>query len=76
MPWVRPGKLGSAAMTVARSPRGDGSWVITARLCPRLADAVEADPEAVFKPATAARLGFGGGGAVEAADAMQHASRL
>jgi hypothetical protein len=26
---------------------------------PRLADAVEADPEAVLKPATAARLGFG-----------------
>ncbi|CAL5036818.1 unnamed protein product [Urochloa decumbens] len=76
IPWVRPGKLGSAAMTVARSPREDGSWVITARLWPRLADAVEADPEAVFKPATAARLGFGGG-AIEAADEVaQHASRL
>ncbi|CAL5044542.1 unnamed protein product [Urochloa decumbens] len=76
IPWVRPGKLGSAAMTVARSPREDGSWVITARLWPRLADAVEADPEAVFKPATAARLGFGGG-AIETADKVaQHASRL
>ncbi|CAL5046017.1 unnamed protein product [Urochloa decumbens] len=76
IPWVRPGKLGSAAMTVARSPMEDGSWVITARLWPRLADAVEADPEAVFKLATAARLGFGGG-ALEAADEVaQHASRL
>ncbi|CAN6191079.1 unnamed protein product [Urochloa humidicola] len=77
MPWVRPGRLGSAAMTVARSPREDGSWVITARLWPRLADAVEADPEAVLKPATAARLGFGGGALEAAADeVVQQASRL
>ncbi|KAL6606189.1 hypothetical protein ACP70R_041842 [Stipagrostis hirtigluma subsp. patula] len=73
MPWVRPGRLGSAAMTVARSPREDGSWVVTARLWPRLADAVEADPEAVLRPATAARLGFG---AREPADVAQHASRM
>ncbi|OEL34347.1 hypothetical protein BAE44_0004634 [Dichanthelium oligosanthes] len=59
MPWVRPGRLGSAAMMVARSPEEDGSWVVTARMWPRLAEAVEADPEAVFRPATAARLGFG-----------------
>ncbi|XP_047048119.1 coniferyl alcohol acyltransferase-like [Lolium rigidum] len=58
MPWVRPGRLGSAAMTVIRSPTGDGSWLVTARMWPRLADAVEADPEAVFRPATADRLGF------------------
>jgi hypothetical protein len=58
MPWERPGRLGSAAMTVIRSPAGDGSWLVTARMWPRLADAVEADPEAVFKPATAERLGF------------------
>ena len=73
MPWVRPGRLGSAAMTVARSPREDGSWVITARLWPQLADAVDADPEAVLKPATAAALGFG---ELEPADVSQHASRL
>ncbi|KAG2609442.1 hypothetical protein PVAP13_4KG039500 [Panicum virgatum] len=73
MPWVRPGRLGSAAMTVARSPREDGSWVITARLWPRLADAVDADPEAVLKPATAAALGFA---ALEPADVAPHASRL
>ncbi|KAL5199403.1 hypothetical protein ABZP36_020606 [Zizania latifolia] len=58
MPWVRPGRLGSAAMTVVRSPREDGSWVVTTRLWPRLAEAIEADPEAVLKPATARRLGF------------------
>jgi len=59
IPWIRPGRLGSAAITVARSPLEDGSWQITARLWPRLADAVDADPDAVLKPATAARLGFG-----------------
>ena len=58
MPWVRPGRLGSAAMTVIRSPAGDGSWLVTARMWPRLADAVDAAPAAVFKPATAERLSF------------------
>jgi hypothetical protein len=74
MPWVRPGRLGSAAMTVARSPREDGSWVITARLWPRLAHAVDVDPEAVLKPATAARLGFREPD--PAADVAHQASRL
>jgi hypothetical protein len=69
IPWIRPGRLGSAAITVARSPLEDGSWLITARLWPRLADAVDADPDAVLKPATAARLGFG---APDPADVMQH----
>ncbi|TVU12575.1 hypothetical protein EJB05_46226, partial [Eragrostis curvula] len=73
MPWIRPGRLGSAAMTVARSPE-DGSWVITARLWPRLADAVDADPEAVLKPATAARIGFGASEHVDGV--VHHASRL
>ncbi|CAN6202515.1 unnamed protein product [Urochloa humidicola] len=59
VPWLRPGRLGSAAMVVTRSPGEDGAWVVSARLWPRLADAVDADPEAVLKPATAARLGFG-----------------
>ncbi|KQK19620.1 rosmarinate synthase [Brachypodium distachyon] len=58
MPWIRPGRLGSAAMTLIRSPTGDGSWLVTARLWPRLAEVVDKDPEAVFRPATAERLGF------------------
>uniref|UniRef100_A0ACD5ZTB8 Uncharacterized protein n=1 Tax=Avena sativa TaxID=4498 RepID=A0ACD5ZTB8_AVESA len=58
MPWVRPGRLGSAAMTMVRGSAGNGSWLVTARLWPRLADALDADPEAVFKAATAERLGF------------------
>jgi hypothetical protein len=69
VPWLRPGRLGSAAMAVTRSPGGDGAWVVTARLWPRLADAVEADPEALFRPATAARLGFG---VPEPASAVQY----
>ncbi|CAN6215075.1 unnamed protein product [Urochloa humidicola] len=59
LPWLRPGRLGSAAMVLTRSPGEDGAWVVSARLWPKLADAVEADPEAVLKPATAERLGFG-----------------
>uniref|UniRef100_A0A0D9WLZ4 Uncharacterized protein n=1 Tax=Leersia perrieri TaxID=77586 RepID=A0A0D9WLZ4_9ORYZ len=79
MPWVRPGRLGSAAMTVARSPSEDGSWVVMARLWPRLADVIDADTEAVFKPATAERLGLvrrckRGGDDVAAV--ARHASRL
>ncbi|CAD6340064.1 unnamed protein product [Miscanthus lutarioriparius] len=72
MPWVRPGRLGSAAMMVARNPEEDGSWVVYARMWPRLADAVEADPEAVLKPATAKRLGF----AVKHTHFIEPASRL
>ncbi|KAK3128406.1 hypothetical protein QOZ80_6BG0461170 [Eleusine coracana subsp. coracana] len=74
MPWIRPGRLGSASMMMARSPREDGSWVITARLWPRLAEVIEADPEAVLKPATAARLGFGR--APTSVDVVNHASRM
>ncbi|CAD6337501.1 unnamed protein product [Miscanthus lutarioriparius] len=78
MPWVRPGQLGSAAMMVARSPEEDGSWVVYARMWPRLSDAVEADPEAVLKPATAARLGFSVTHThfIEPAITVKHASRL
>ncbi|CAN6166672.1 unnamed protein product [Urochloa humidicola] len=59
LPWLRPGRLGSAAMVVTRSSGEDGAWVVSARLWPKLADAVDADPEVVLKPATAERLGFG-----------------
>ncbi|GJN00906.1 hypothetical protein PR202_ga18133 [Eleusine coracana subsp. coracana] len=61
-------------MMVARSPREDGSWVVTAKLWPRLAEVIEADPEAVLKPATAARLGFGR--VPKPVDMVNHASRM
>ncbi|CAN6215077.1 unnamed protein product, partial [Urochloa humidicola] len=37
MPWIRHGRLGSAAITVVPSPSGDGSWFVgAARMWPRL----------------------------------------
>nr|CAD1822194.1 unnamed protein product [Ananas comosus var. bracteatus] len=58
MPWLRPGRLGSAAFTISRGTGGDGSWVINTRLWPRLAAVLEGDPAAVFKPLTADSLGL------------------
>ncbi|XP_072978528.1 coniferyl alcohol acyltransferase-like [Typha angustifolia] len=58
MPWVRPGRLGTASMTLLRSSKGDGSWIAGGRLWPKLAAAIEADPGRVFKKATAENLGL------------------
>ncbi|XP_020099789.1 putrescine hydroxycinnamoyltransferase-like [Ananas comosus] len=58
MPWLRPGRLGSAAFTISRGTGGDGSWVINTRLWPSLAAVLEGDPAAVFKPLTADSLGL------------------
>ncbi|CAN6191091.1 unnamed protein product [Urochloa humidicola] len=50
MPWIRHGRLGSAAITVVPSPSGDGSWFVgAARMWPRLMEVVESDP--FLKPA-------------------------
>ncbi|RCV20639.1 hypothetical protein SETIT_4G072900v2 [Setaria italica] len=50
VPWVRHGRLGSAAVTVVPSPSGDGSWFVGAtRMWPRLWEVVEFDP--LLKPA-------------------------
>lgn len=53
-------------------------WVVYARMWPRLGDAVEADPEAMLKLATAMRLGFGMTHThfIEPAIMVKHASRL
>nr|CAB3467019.1 unnamed protein product [Digitaria exilis] len=52
MPWVRHGRLGSAAVTVVPSPSGDGSWFVGAtRMWPRLMEVVESDPLLNMKPA-------------------------
>lgn len=58
LPWVRPGRLGSAAFTIFKNPRKDGSWFVSARLWPRLAEVMEQDVERVFKPVTTESLGF------------------
>jgi hypothetical protein len=50
MPWVRHGRLGSAAVTVVPCPSDDGSWFVGAtRMWPRLMEVVESDP--LLKPA-------------------------
>ncbi|CAN6202517.1 unnamed protein product [Urochloa humidicola] len=50
MPWIRHGRLGSAAVTVVPCPGGDGSWFVGAtRMWPRLMEVVESDP--LLKPA-------------------------
>ncbi|CAL5051087.1 unnamed protein product [Urochloa decumbens] len=60
MPWVRHGRLGSAAVTVVPCPSGDGSWFVGAtRMWPRLMEVVEADP--LFKPAANLGLATPGG---------------
>ncbi|CAL5044550.1 unnamed protein product [Urochloa decumbens] len=60
MPWVRQGRLGSAAVTVVPCPSGDGSWFVGAtRMWPRLMEVVEADP--LFKPAANLGLATPGG---------------
>jgi Transferase family len=57
-PWLRPGRLGSGTFAFLRSPRKDGSWIVSARLWPRLAEVIEQDVDKVFKPVTAEILGF------------------
>ena len=59
LPWLRHGRLGSASVTVVPCPGGDGSWFVGGtRLWPRLVEVIEAGPESLLKPVTAASLGF------------------
>ncbi|XBI75931.1 hypothetical protein VPH35_069234 [Triticum aestivum] len=54
-PWLRHGRLGSASMMAVPCPSGDGSWFIGGtRLWPRLVEVIEAGPESLLKPLTAA----------------------
>jgi hypothetical protein len=59
VPWLPHGRLGSASVTVVPCPTGDGSWFVGGtRLWPRLVEVIEAGPESLLKPVTAASLGF------------------
>lgn len=70
MPWLRHGRLGSASLTALPCSSGDGSWFVAGtRMWPRLLEMVEAGPESLLKPVTAASLGF-------AVPAGAHGSRL
>lgn len=58
LPWLRSSRLGSGSFIFFRSPQKDGSWFVSARLWPRMAEVIEQDAEKVFKPVTAESLGF------------------
>ncbi|KAF5198290.1 Spermidine hydroxycinnamoyl transferase [Thalictrum thalictroides] len=49
-------RLGAAYVNPQPSPKGDGSLVVFAMLWPKLAEALEMDPNHVFKPITAMQI--------------------
>ncbi|CAO2185056.1 unnamed protein product [Urochloa humidicola] len=55
---VPAAKLCSGYVETIARPGGDGSWIASAFLWPRLAAALEADEPRVFKPVTAEYLGL------------------
>uniref|UniRef100_A0A0D9XHP8 Uncharacterized protein n=1 Tax=Leersia perrieri TaxID=77586 RepID=A0A0D9XHP8_9ORYZ len=58
MPISNFGRLCSAYLSVSSRPGGDGSWLVSAYIWPRLAAALESDEPRIFKPLTAAYLGL------------------
>ncbi|RCV24054.1 hypothetical protein SETIT_5G054300v2 [Setaria italica] len=59
MPTTSPtARLCSGFVQIAARPDGDGSWISSAFLWPRLAAALESDEPCVFKPVTAEYLGL------------------
>ncbi|KAF2922117.1 hypothetical protein DAI22_07g087800 [Oryza sativa Japonica Group] len=56
MPIWDHGKMGCGTLAVGVRPGGDGSWLVSAYIWPRMAAALESD--GVFKPLTAAYLGL------------------
>ena len=59
MPTSSPtARMCSGYVLVTARPEGDGSWIASAFLWPRLAAALESDEPCVFKPVTAEYLGL------------------
>ncbi|CAO2174102.1 unnamed protein product [Urochloa humidicola] len=59
MPTTTPtARLCSGYVQIIARPDGDGSWIVSAFLWPRLAAALESDEPCVFKPVTAEYLGL------------------
>ncbi|TVU25566.1 hypothetical protein EJB05_28067, partial [Eragrostis curvula] len=55
---VRTARLCSGFVQIIEKPGGDGSWIVSAFVWPRLAAALESDEQRVFKPLTAEHLGL------------------
>ncbi|KAF0909025.1 hypothetical protein E2562_030563 [Oryza meyeriana var. granulata] len=58
MPIWDHGRVSSGTLAVGLRPGGDGSWLVSAYIWPRLAAAMESDEDRIFKPLTAAYLGL------------------
>lgn len=58
MPISDFANLCSAYLSISARPAGDGSWLVSAYIWPRLAAALEADDQRIFKPLTAEYLGL------------------
>ncbi|XP_037473938.1 putrescine hydroxycinnamoyltransferase 3-like [Triticum dicoccoides] len=58
MPISDFANLCSAYLSISAKPAGDGSWLVSAYIWPRLAAALEADEQHIFKPLTAEYLGL------------------
>uniref|UniRef100_A0A0E0MHM0 Uncharacterized protein n=1 Tax=Oryza punctata TaxID=4537 RepID=A0A0E0MHM0_ORYPU len=55
---VGNGRVSSGTLAVGVRPGGDGSWLVSAYIWPRLAAALESDDHRIFKPLTAGYLGL------------------
>ncbi|TVT99279.1 hypothetical protein EJB05_55354, partial [Eragrostis curvula] len=59
--WVedhKTNRFAESAMIVSRPGDDEGSWIISASIWPRLAEALESDKLCIFKPLTAKYLGL------------------
>uniref|UniRef100_A0A0D9XHQ6 Uncharacterized protein n=1 Tax=Leersia perrieri TaxID=77586 RepID=A0A0D9XHQ6_9ORYZ len=58
MPMCDYGRLSSGYLSIGARPNGDGSWLVSAYIWPRMAAALESDEQRIFKPLTANYLGL------------------
>ncbi|KAG8076201.1 hypothetical protein GUJ93_ZPchr0006g43039 [Zizania palustris] len=58
MPIWEHGRVSSGTLAVGVRPGGDGSWLVSAYIWPRMAAALESDEQRILKPVTAAYLGL------------------
>ncbi|PNT78246.1 hypothetical protein BRADI_1g75810v3 [Brachypodium distachyon] len=52
------GRLCMAMLSISAKPGDPGTWLVSACIWPRLAAALESDPQRIFKPLNAEYLGF------------------